>query len=145
MNKRMNQTEASKHKYARQGLVSISALGDAANKNALVVDLSENKLTSINGLEAFEKLSEVNLSKNGISTVESLKNLKFLKIMDLSYNNLPSISGVFSDSKIETLNLSHNKLTVLEGLSNLKTLKSLDVSNNLISKINEHSIENDVS
>ncbi|KAJ6382657.1 hypothetical protein OIU77_031151 [Salix suchowensis] len=56
-----------------------------------MLDLSHNELRSIEGLEAMQLLSHLNLSKNKLgsfTSLESLRHLKSLKVLDLSYNEI---------------------------------------------------------
>lgn len=56
-----------------------------------VLDLSHNKVRSIEGLEALQLLSCLNLSNNKLGTftaLDPLKLLKTLKVLDVSYNEI---------------------------------------------------------
>ncbi|CAI9116133.1 OLC1v1017209C3 [Oldenlandia corymbosa var. corymbosa] len=56
-----------------------------------MLDLSENELRSIEGLEAMQLLCCLNLSKNkfsSFSSLEPLRQLKSLQVLDISYNEI---------------------------------------------------------
>lgn len=60
-----------------------------------MLDLSHNELQSIEGLEAMQLLSHLNLSKNkfgSFTSLEPLRHLKSMKVLDLSYNEIGSHS-----------------------------------------------------
>jgi hypothetical protein len=121
------------------------------------LNLSNNKLTKIEGLEQFTKLKSLDLSYNLIEKIEGLNNLDQLEELDLSSNSIKEISGLENldeltvltlrknnirkierlenCSFLEVLDLNYNYLTELSGLKNLMNLKYLNVSYNRIEKV----------
>ncbi len=72
------------------------------------LDLSNNKISDLNGIEKFSNLRVLKLNNNKITKVEGLKDLKSL----------------------EKLFLRHNQITEIKNLKNLNNLKHIDLSNN---------------
>jgi len=121
------------------------------------LNLCNNKLTKIEGLEQFTKLKSLDLSYNLIEKIEGLNNLDQLEELDLSSNSIKEISGLEkldnlavltlrknyigkierleNCSFLEFLDLNYNCLTELSGLKNLMDLKYLNVSHNKIEKV----------
>ena len=61
-----------------EGLEKLTQLG--------FLDLRNNKLTNVKGLERLTQLSELWLIKNKLTDVKGLKNLKELRKLNLRYN-----------------------------------------------------------
>lgn len=83
-------------------------------------------------------LIELNFSKNQLSSIEGVENLKTLMRLDLSENQLLELtSNIEQLENLESLNLRDNNLSDLpSGLGNLKKLKRLMIKdNNLDNKL----------
>lgn len=97
-------------------------------KSIETLDLSNQNLTSIDGLEHFTNLKELNLSGNILTNVSQLAGLTELVSLDLSFNQLQSIE--LHSENIESLNLEANQLTSIEFAEKLVKLKKLNVRAN---------------
>ncbi|KAK7410137.1 hypothetical protein VNO78_00678 [Psophocarpus tetragonolobus] len=76
----------------------------------------------------------LNLSKNNISIIEGLCQLTRLRVLNLSYNRIRRIGhGLTSCSSLDELYLAGNKIRKVEGLHRLSKLTILDVCFNDIS------------
>uniref|UniRef100_A0A5B6YJI4 Uncharacterized protein n=1 Tax=Davidia involucrata TaxID=16924 RepID=A0A5B6YJI4_DAVIN len=97
------------------------------------VNLSGNLIGHI-ALGSLPKgLHTLNLSKNKINTVEGLRELTRLWILDLSYNRISRIGhGLSNCTLIKELYLAGNKISDVEGLHRLLKLTVLDLSFNKI-------------
>ena len=115
---------------ANCGLSDVSALGSLTGLR--ILDLSDNSLSSLNGLETLAALDELYLGHNALENLPVLRGFKSLRILDLSYNALRYAVGVSSCTSLERLNLSHNRLLSLTPLSALTELVWLNASNNEI-------------
>lgn len=102
------------------------------------LNVSDNFIHSLSGLEAFINLKTLDCSMNNLNTLDISHNTQ-LESLNAYDNQLNSIN-VNSNNKLEYLNLSSNQLSsidvsnnpYLESLSvDLNNLNSLDVSNNL--------------
>ncbi|KAF2299701.1 hypothetical protein GH714_002571 [Hevea brasiliensis] len=78
-------------------------------------------------------LHTLNLSRNKISTIEGLRELTRLRVLDLSYNRISRIGqGLSNCTIIKELYLAGNKISDVEGLHRLLKLTVLDLSFNKI-------------
>ena len=80
----------------------------------------------------FENLKLIDLSNNNISRIEGLENLIGLKELNLDNNQIIEIEGLENLIELESLNLSNNQITKICGLENLIKLRELDLRNNLL-------------
>lgn len=87
------------------------------------MDVSENNVTEIQKL-AFKDLylTDINLSRNGISKIESgaFENCANITILDLSYNNITNLpKKTFDETTYATeLQLSYNGFTDMSQVRN---------------------------
>ncbi|XXG86403.1 hypothetical protein AAC387_Pa11g1306 [Persea americana] len=84
------------------------------------VNLSGNSIVYITP-ESFPKsIHTLNLSRNKIATVEGLKELTRLRVLDLRYNRIPRIGqGLSNCTLIKELYLSGNKIVHVGGVHGL--------------------------
>ena len=87
----------------------------------------KDKLLNLTNLERLE------LDNNNLTSLEGIENLTNLKWLDLSNNKLTSLEGIKNLTNLEVLKLSNNKLTSLKGIENLTNLEVLGLQNNPIS------------
>lgn len=112
-------------------------------KDLQYVDLSNNHLLKIppKTFENQEKLLELNLNKNKLSTVynSSFYGLKSLTVLNLRENFLEELPNrVFSSLvKLEELNLGQNRITKIDALAfdGLLALRVLYLDDNLLSAV----------
>ena len=94
------------------------------------LDLYNNQLTSVKGLEKLTKLKELFLSDNQLTSVKGLEKLTQLKELYLSNNQLTDVKGLEKLTQLEKLHLTNNQLTDVRGLEKLTQLKVLYLSDN---------------
>lgn len=75
------------------------------------------------GVCRLHHLRELNLSYNGILTIEGLKELSQLVHLNLEGNNIKTIEHLNANLKLEILNLSENSIGNITDISFLKNLK----------------------
>jgi centrosomal protein CEP97 len=75
------------------------------------------------GISRLNCLRELNISYNGILTIEGLKELHHLKILNLEGNNIKTIEHLNTNTNLEILNLSENSIGNISDISFLKCLK----------------------
>ena len=107
---------------------------------ATYIDLSGNKLISLAGLKYNYRLTYLDISDNNFTTLDSILDhsdaYANLQELDVSGNKLTDMSGAVVCSNLTTLDLSDNQLsTMSSSMVLMKKLKSLDVSNNKLSSI----------
>lgn len=111
------------------------------------LNISNNNITSISGMENFNGLRNLNLANNNISDDSKIKALTNLEILNLANNKLnDSYDCIENLYGLTNLNISGNNVTNLKCLDTLltniekeyqeKVLKELTISNNNISDIN---------
>ncbi len=79
-----------------------------------------------------EKLVKLQLDNNIITKIEGLEGLVNLQWLDLSFNLITKIEGLDKCTKLTDLSLFKNRITVLSGLENLKELNVLSVGSNML-------------
>lgn len=97
------------------------------------VNLSDNFIVCITPGSLPKGLHTLNLSRNKINTIEGLRDLTRLRVLDLSYNRISRIGqGLSNCSIIKNLYLAGNRISDVEGLHRLLKLTVLDLSFNKI-------------
>ncbi|KAG6774146.1 hypothetical protein POTOM_021496 [Populus tomentosa] len=97
------------------------------------VNLSNNAIVHITPGSLPKGLHTLNLSKNRIGTIEGLRDLIRLRVLDLSYNRISRLGqGLSNCTIIKELYLAGNKISDVEGLHRLLKLTVLDLSFNKI-------------
>ena len=99
--------------------------------------VAENKkITSIQGIEACENLTSLNLNNNNIKDIEPLKNLTKLETLRLNKNSITNINPLIKITNLKNLDLGINKIDDIKPLSNLVNLNMLELGLNKIKDIN---------
>ncbi|WPC41011.1 cell wall-binding repeat-containing protein [Clostridium sp. JS66] len=83
-------------------------------------------------------ITSLDLTNQNIVSISGLENLVHLKSLNLSYNQIKDISPIVRLDELENLNLSHNNIEDVSYISNLVNLKELNLSDNKISDL-DHS------
>ncbi|KAJ6335515.1 hypothetical protein OIU78_012195 [Salix suchowensis] len=97
------------------------------------VNLSNNFIVQITPGSLPKGLHALNLSRNKINTIDGLRELTRLRVLDLSYNRISRIGqGLSNCTVIKELYLAGNKTSDVEGLHRLLKLTVLDLSFNKI-------------
>ncbi|KAL2317698.1 hypothetical protein Fmac_031574 [Flemingia macrophylla] len=113
------------------GIKAIPAISHLSNLRS--VNLSNNFIVHISPGVLPKGIQTLNLSRNKISTLEGLRELTKLRVLDLSYNRISRVGqGLSSCTLIKELYLVGNKISDVEGLPRLLKLTVLDLSFNKI-------------
>eukprot|EP00347_Sterkiella_histriomuscorum_P016960 403351196 len=95
-------------------------------------------LTSLKGIYQFSKVKELNLSSNGLMSMQFLDSLSSVEVLNLSCNKITQVFNLHSVSlSLRKLNLSYNRIVSLqyfkeqEGKFNF-VLEQLDLNGNYI-------------
>jgi hypothetical protein len=105
------------------------------------LNVSNNGIEEIRGINALKKLQELDLSGNNISKIQSWSfydaaRLKHLEILDLSNNKISKIGNLKTLTGIRMLNLSNNLIEDISRIPFLfKHINYLFLQNNYISDI----------
>ena len=97
--------------------------------------VSSNQISKIEGFETLVALQALDLSNNQISKIEGFDSLCSLQELDLGYNQISEIERLEHLSSLQKLYLSHNQIKEIEMLNNLVNLHTLSLHNNKIYEI----------
>lgn len=75
------------------------------------------------GVCRLSNLRVLDLSHNGILTIEGLRDLVHLTHLNLSHNKIKSIEHLQSSVNLEYLDLAHNNITHINDISHIKNLQ----------------------
>ena len=89
-------------------------------------------IVEIDNLVGMADLVKLQLDNNIITRIQGLETLTKLKWLDLSFNMIEKIEGLEELRLLEDLSLFQNRITVLEGLDTLENLNVLSVGSNQI-------------
>uniref|UniRef100_A0A0N5B854 Leucine-rich repeat protein n=1 Tax=Strongyloides papillosus TaxID=174720 RepID=A0A0N5B854_STREA len=101
--------------------------------NVTTLDLSLMKITKLDDLCKFNKLTYLDLSKNNLHTIKKLDDIETLKYLDISYNFISKIEDL--PQGIIHFNGAGNNLTHIEFLEKLIYLEYVDISNNKLKSL----------
>jgi protein phosphatase 1 regulatory subunit 7 len=122
-----------------------------------VVNLSGNRISSLDGLSGLNRLQSLDLAGNEIDSIAGIsnkisRNIKHLSVggnisriegiddfKDLEYlylgKHISRIEGLDSLGNLEVLNLAGNDIRKIEGIDNLKNINEIDLEGNKIERI----------
>lgn len=109
-------------------------------KDAKLEKLIRDKLgipTGTLNYSDLKNITSLDLSNQGITDITGIENCVNLKSLDLSYNQITSVEPLLKLYNLKDLNLSHNKISDISYLSNLVSLNELNLSDNDISVLSE--------
>lgn len=95
----------------------------------------ETQVTSLQGMQAFLSLRELDVGFNAVSELSALSGLTELRKLNLGGNAIADVSPLSGLTHLEELTLFGNRISDISPLSSLTTLRSLHLGNNLISDI----------
>jgi Leucine-rich repeat (LRR) protein len=101
-----------------------------------ILRLAHNKLTYLGslGMDLAPKLKILDISNNRLISLEGVKECVRLSSLNASNNQIQDASMIGNLQKLKHLDLSNNKLTdtgsLCQNINNLKQLRSLNVSHN---------------
>lgn len=111
----------------------LTSISVPSGKEYFYVDLSNNEITSLNGLKNMKGITELKANDNQISNVDSLASLKDLRYLAMANNNISKVPNL-STTQLQTVILNTNQLTNVDFLKNSKPLY-IDLSKNNIEDI----------
>ncbi|MBR6425993.1 MAG: leucine-rich repeat domain-containing protein, partial [Oscillospiraceae bacterium] len=118
-------------------LVYTVALGGVDYRTDITELVIENtEMSSIYGLEKFDCLETVRLSRNRIESISAFQNTHSratIRTLDLGFNQIQDVSPLSALTALESLDLRSNQISSVQSLARLKQLKKLDLSGNPIS------------
>jgi len=111
----------------------IRGLEDLTHLSSL--DLSFNKIKHIKKISHLTSLTDLYFVQNKISAIENLDGLTKLRNLELAANRIREIQNLETLVGLEELWLGKNKITEIKGLSSLSNLKILSIQSNRIREI----------
>lgn len=96
------------------------------------LNLRNNYIEKIEGLEKLVNLQDLDLSQNRISKIEGLENLLEIKKLQLIENKISKIEGVNQLHKMQEFYLAINKISKIENIEELVALEHLHLVTNKI-------------
>ena len=126
---------ASQLKYinlANNKITGISGLDRMTTLTKL--ELNSNQIEAVNGLENCKMLQYLNLGRNKITNIQNLQENLMLSELILYSNQIESIPKNFSLPILKLLKLSMNKITTFR-IGYCPYLEVIDVKDNLVSQI----------
>lgn len=106
------------------------------NPETLVeLDLYDNHLKEIAGVENLINLTKLDLSYNNIRKIEKLDNLVNLEYLYLCSNKIKNIENLSTLKKLICLELGANRIRKIENLPEAPNLKELHLATNKLTKI----------
>lgn len=106
--------------------------------NKLVfLDLYNNQVENIVGLESLENLRVLLFGKNRLKKIEGIKSLTKLEVLDLHGNQIHQISALNTLCELKVLNLAGNQIRVINDndLDGLLSLQELNLKRNRLRKV----------
>ncbi|KAK1082632.1 protein phosphatase regulatory subunit Sds22 [Friedmanniomyces endolithicus] len=100
-----------------------------------ILDLSYNKLKHIKNLAHLTKLHHLYFVQNRLSNIENLEALTELVYLELGANRIREIQGLETLTKLEHLWLGQNRITELKGLDTLTRLRTLSIQANRLTSL----------
>lgn len=107
------------------------SLSDGEKASVVNINVSENSITSMKGIEYFENLQELECSSNQLTSLDVSKNLS-LKVLYCSGNQLRSLD-LSKNTALTTLYCSGNQLERLDVRNSVSLTKLICYSNRLTS------------
>ncbi|KAG4034660.1 hypothetical protein MFRU_002g00170 [Monilinia fructicola] len=114
-------------------IAHIRGLEDLIHLTSL--DLSFNKLKHIKKINHLTSLTDLYFVQNKITTIENLDGLTKLRNLELAANRIREIQGLETLIGLEELWLGKNKITEMKNLDALQNLKILSIQSNRIRDI----------
>ena len=119
-----------------------AAADEITENNALKVTelgLSNNHITSIEGIAKFKNLTKLYLAHNHLSDLTPLAGLSKLETLALNHNNISDITDLTNLTNLERLYLERNPIADIRPLSNLTNLETLALNHTKLRTLNlEH-------
>ena len=95
-----------------------------------VLDLQDNQLTDVKGLEKLTQLTFLNLYCNHLTTVKGLVKLTNLKYLDLGGNRLADVKGLVKLTGLRLLVLNDNPDLTKAQIAELKKASKFTIRSN---------------
>uniref|UniRef100_UPI00398F3DC7 dynein regulatory complex subunit 3 isoform X2 n=1 Tax=Pristiophorus japonicus TaxID=55135 RepID=UPI00398F3DC7 len=105
------------------------------NKMLIVCGIITADILKIDNLWQFKTLTKLQLDNNVIEKIEGLNTLANLVWLDLSFNNIEMIEGLDELIKLEDLSLYSNRISNFENMDSLVNLQIFSIGKNHINNL----------
>jgi Leucine-rich repeat (LRR) protein len=122
------------HKLDKKNQNLTSIEGGELSHSLARIDLSKNSLSKLD-ISHCRQLRWLNLSHNKLASIEGFADLPELEVLNVSHNELEGKINVGRLKQLKALVLNGNQLTTIKGLEKLHRLETLIVSNNDLSDL----------
>ncbi|KAF7713798.1 Protein phosphatase 1 regulatory subunit SDS22 [Penicillium ucsense] len=104
-------------------------------QNLTSLDLSFNKIKHIKNVDHLKKLTDIYFVQNKISRIEGLEGLDKLRSLELGANRIREIENLETLASLEQLWLGKNKITEMKNLDALSNLRIISIQSNRLTDI----------
>ncbi|KAL9633845.1 MAG: hypothetical protein Q9164_004448 [Protoblastenia rupestris] len=119
----------------RQNQISHLEFPSSLGASLQDLDLYDNLISHIKGLEGLTCLTDLDLSFNNIKHIKNVNHLKNLKNLYLLQNKIPRIEGLVGLASVRNLELAANRIREIENLETLTALEELWLGKNKITEL----------
>ena len=105
--------------------------------NIYVTDFHYIDILEIDNLIGMENLTKLQLDNNIITKIQGLDTLVNLTWLDLSFNLIEKMEGMDKLVKLQDLTLYQNKIVEISGLDNLHQLNILSIGSNKLANLDD--------
>ncbi|KAF3439439.1 hypothetical protein FNV43_RR17717 [Rhamnella rubrinervis] len=119
-------------------LTSHQLLKDSKSRDpnaVLLLKLNHRAVSDVSCLSDFKKLEKLDLTFNKLTSLEGLQSCINLKWLSVGNNKLESLKGIESFTKLTVLNAGNNKLKSMDAVKSIASLRALILNDNEISSI----------
>ncbi|KAJ5157070.1 Leucine rich repeats (2 copies), partial [Penicillium canariense] len=104
-------------------------------RDLINLDLSFNKIKHIKNVDHLKKLTDLFFVQNKISRIEGLEGLDQLRNLELGANRIREIENLETLTSLEELWLGKNKITEMKNLDALSNLRIISIQSNRLTNI----------
>lgn len=119
----------------KQGLYQIGKTFNNARHAFLSLTLQGLDLNTINGVQKYTYLQNINVSKNNLTSLKALSGIKHLLRLNASDNQLKYTFDFAPPANLEWVDYSGNQILSIQAVCKQPYLKYLYLDNNNISRI----------
>uniref|UniRef100_A0AC35TN19 Protein phosphatase 1 regulatory subunit 22 n=1 Tax=Rhabditophanes sp. KR3021 TaxID=114890 RepID=A0AC35TN19_9BILA len=101
--------------------------------NATLINVPDLRITKLDDLTRFDKLTHLNLSNNSLHSIKKMDCLTNLVYLDVSHNNITVIEDL--PENLNVFNISFNNIKSIESIAKLILLIHLDMASNSIKSL----------
>ncbi|KAL3432978.1 hypothetical protein BDV09DRAFT_187012 [Aspergillus tetrazonus] len=119
----------------RQNQISRIELPSSLGETLQELDLYDNLISHLKGLDDFHNLTSLDLSFNKLKHIKNISHLVKLKDLYFVQNKISKIEGLEGLTKIKNLELGANRIREIENLETLSALEELWLGKNKITEM----------